>query len=83
MLVEQDPYYNLVLACVLYSLKEPIIKNSKPHIILRDLKETYKSRMNFANSKLLMMFCDLSNIDYNKVRKEIIKFNTNYFPKNL
>lgn len=43
-------------------------------------KEIYNIRQNFANSKLLKMWCDCTdNFEYKKLKKLIIKKNEKYY----
>jgi hypothetical protein len=61
---------------VLLCFCPPIVKT--PKII----KKTALARIQFADSKLLKMICDCSDIfEYEKTRKRIIEFNTNIIKK--
>lgn len=73
---EKDPYYRLIRSCVQYSLSPVVMRNSNhpKRLKLKTLDEAYEARITFANSNLLRMWCDVANLDFDKVSNAIIRY---------
>lgn len=77
-----DACYKLIGACVEYAISPPItseISKKDPvnqiNALARRRRRIRETRVKFSNSPILKVWCDLANIDYNRTRKAILKYN--------